>query len=77
MGNVRRKLKELYEDREAIRTQMTALCVEHNARLEAALKPLGDQAADLDIAMSRLLGQDWSWIEGKFDADGLPLLCRE
>ena len=77
MGDVRRKLKELYEDREALRAQMTALCVEHNARLEAALKPLGERCADLDIAMTRLLGPDWSWIEGKFDADGLPLLQRE
>lgn len=72
----REMLLALYEARQAIEEEIATNTRNHMQTLESALAPLHKQSEVLDRQMNDLLGEQWSWIEGRFAADGLPELMN-
>lgn len=72
----RAELKRLFEARERIDKQITEMMRESERQLEQALEPLRKQFDALDDQMNVVLGDEWCWIEGRFDADSLPAIER-
>ena len=74
MAEMRETLRALYEARRAIEEEIASKTRNHMQTLDVALAPLRHQSEVLDRQMNELLGEQWSWIEGRFAADGLPEL---
>lgn len=76
MAEVREMLLALYEARQAVEEEIATKTSNHMRDLDLALAPLRQQSEVLDRQMNELLGEQWSWIEGQFAADGLPELIN-
>ena len=72
----REMLRALYEARQAVEEEITTKTRNHMQTLDVALAPLRKQSDVLARQMNELLGEQWSWIEGQFAADGLPELMN-
>jgi uncharacterized coiled-coil DUF342 family protein len=70
---VRQRLKELYEQREAIGARITELHRRFDDLRDDAIRPLSDQCEKLDNEMTALVVEaNATWIEGRMADDGLP-----
>jgi hypothetical protein len=76
VAEVREMLRALYEARQAVEEEIATKTSNHMRDLDLALAPLRQQSEVLDRQMNVLLGEQWSWIEGQFAADGLPELIN-
>lgn len=74
MNEMRERLRALYEARQSVEEEIATKTHNHMRTLDVALGPLRHQSEVLDRQMNELLGEQWSWIEGQFAADGLPEL---